>query len=215
MSDKVYIGNLALSHLGDKGRISSLTENTKQARAVNSHYDHVLRVVLRALNWRFATAVRVLSLTTDVATPDGWLYTYAYPSDCIRFRHVDNGVESFTFPHIHYPANHQYATQAEQKVPFELRSTSSTARVIVTNQEDAVGVYTRYMDDPTIYAEDFVQAMSHLLAATICKPVTGDVKLSQEQMQLFQGLLGFAGSTDANEGHKEHRIQASSINARA
>lgn len=76
------ICNRALTFLG-ASRISTLTEDTVEAKLCNEHYDAVRKTLLRSHPWKFALARAVLAASST--TPDwGWTYQYPLPVNCLR-----------------------------------------------------------------------------------------------------------------------------------
>jgi len=77
----IDIINRALQHVGAT-RISSLTENSKNASEGRFIYDSVRRAELRRNNWAFATkraVMRPVGDDTMLVTPSAWDATVAYP----------------------------------------------------------------------------------------------------------------------------------------
>jgi hypothetical protein len=82
MASDVEICNRALQKLGAK-RITSLTENSVNARACNSAYRSVVDAELEDHDWNFA--VQRAELAADSAEPDwGRARSYTLPADFIR-----------------------------------------------------------------------------------------------------------------------------------
>lgn len=82
MSSEVDICNRALQKLG-ASRITSLTENSVNARACNLCYEHVRDAELRAHSWNFA--IKRSQLALDATGPDfGPTNSYTLPADFLR-----------------------------------------------------------------------------------------------------------------------------------
>lgn len=102
--DPVMICNLALRAAGSKKTIGSLNEGTEQANECLLHYYDTMKQLLRAAHWSFARKEAPLQLvacvngqTTDQngntvtvpnQVPSGFIYSYAYPSDCLLVRYI-------------------------------------------------------------------------------------------------------------------------------
>lgn len=101
MSAEVDIANRALSEVGTRSEIASLSEDSNEARAVSLHFAPTRDTLLRMAPWNCATNTNLLALicaapgtpenpTLVAATwtkgtpPPPWAYEYAYPSDCLR-----------------------------------------------------------------------------------------------------------------------------------
>lgn len=81
MATLVDIANFALG-LCAEGTISSLTDASPQARAVNTHINQTVAEVLREAPWKSARKQAVLSSTTAPAF--GWAYAFTLPTDYLR-----------------------------------------------------------------------------------------------------------------------------------
>lgn len=88
MASSVQIVNSALTKLGAR-RITSLSDNTKEAREMNAIYELRRDALLRAYNWSFA--MKRASLPALVDAPN-WGYALAYqlPTDCLRVVQVND-----------------------------------------------------------------------------------------------------------------------------
>ena len=75
---KVRIANFALSKLGRKSNIESLTEDSAEAGEVNLWYDFCLDMALASYDWSFARK-RVALATHSSTVPTEWAYAYQYP----------------------------------------------------------------------------------------------------------------------------------------
>ena len=85
---KVEICNLALGRIGRKAAITSLTENSAEARACARIWDVTRQALLREFTWGFSRKVALLALSTE--SIPGWEYLYAYPSDCLQALRIFN-----------------------------------------------------------------------------------------------------------------------------
>lgn len=102
--DPVMICNLALRAAGSKKTIGSLNEGSEQAQECLLHYYDTMKQLLRAAHWSFArreTPLQMVACVTGQTTdqngnivtlptqvPSGFLYSYAYPSDCLLVRYI-------------------------------------------------------------------------------------------------------------------------------
>jgi hypothetical protein len=88
MASSIAIVNSALTKLGAK-RITSLSDNVKEAREMNALYELRRDFLLRVYNWSFAMKRESLPALSDA--PE-WGYTMAYqlPTDCLRVVQVND-----------------------------------------------------------------------------------------------------------------------------
>ncbi len=102
------ISNQALDAAGIDFTIGDLEEGTRPAQVLLRAYGQCLRQLLRGANWDFARKQAPLTLLADASgqTPDvgtlvpvPWLYSYSYPTDCMKVRFVPfNGPGLFSAP---------------------------------------------------------------------------------------------------------------------
>jgi hypothetical protein len=179
----ISICNLALAHLGQKP-ITSLTEATESARALNRIYEISRDVVLRAKDWKFATVKAALVEVSDEDVP-GWVYVYAYPSKCLCVRKIFDDIES----------------KDPQKLEYEVMYIPSIGqKVICCDSEDAYIEYTYQLSDSTIFDVSLINAFSFLLAAQVGKPLTGNDDIAKLMLQIYGNMVSDAGRV--NDGEK-------------
>lgn len=81
-ASEVSICNLALQLLG-QSRITSLSEDSANARECNASYEAMRDAEIEAHPWSFA--VRRATLAPDTATPEfDFDYAFSWPTDCLR-----------------------------------------------------------------------------------------------------------------------------------
>jgi len=177
---KVDIGNLALSNVGAKVSILNFNDKTNEARRVNQWYDVSRKQVLKAYDWSFARKRQDLAEHGD-DPPDQWAVRYQYPSDCIQMRRIWN------------PAG-----ETVPPVPWALE-TSGTTKSILTNMEDAVGIYTFDQEDTSMFTEDFSLALSWLIGFYIAFSITGKRSIAKDCWSTYSVLIASAPANDSNE----------------
>lgn len=225
MTSAVDVCNNALANIGTRSSISSLTEDSPEARACVIQYNTVLENLLRAAHWGFArknltaSLLKALPGTPENSTtptdslwhesypPLGWLYSYAYPSDCLLVRWVSpqiyasglqTGVPLFSNgnysppPITSFPSKFVIATDTD--------SGGNPIKVIATNTSQAILCYTMFMDNPDIWDPMFYVAMQDALAGAICIPLTGKADLAKQLLGKANDTILQARAMDANEG---------------
>ncbi len=175
------ICNLALAYLA-KGRITSMTQGTEEARQCAMHYDHCRRMLLRHYRWGFAK--RTIKLALADATIPGWEYIYGYPSSCLSVR--------FVFPE-------EYAARTEfRKDEYEV-AVSDGVTVLCSNVEDAWCEYTEDVTEVNRMSEEFIEALARYLAASMAMVITGNGDLMKANYQFMQAALEQAKVENAQE----------------
>jgi hypothetical protein len=198
MTAAVDICNMALSNLGARSRIASLTEQSEEARHCLLWYAASRDATLQAADWNFARKRAALA-TVDGASVDDWAYVYAYPSGCLQARRIATALRAVDPP------------------PFEVATltVSGTDYIcILTDEPEAVLVYTRPVENPNLFSPRFIVALSWALAANIALPITGKTDLARVAAQQAQGWIGAAETSDANEQGRDAPREASWVEAR-
>lgn len=236
MTTETEICNRALSRIGTRSTIASLDEVSNEANQCSLLYATTRDEVLSMAQWNFAKKTATLSLVKSApGTPTNqtgatqwssaypappWLYEYSYPSDCVQFRYIipqiDTGVIGTPIfstvtgysPFVGMPWN---------AVRFETSSDmvgSDEMNVILTNQYQAIGVYTRQVTNVNLFQNNFTEALVCALAGKLAQPLTGDRALRNEMFQLANDRIIAARASDGNEGLTIIDIPADFITAR-
>lgn len=94
MATVVSICNSALIKCGVDTTISSLLDDSKEARLCNALYETVRDELLEEAYWNFATKRATLA---QIATNPAFNYSYQYqlPSDCVRVKSLDDASMAF------------------------------------------------------------------------------------------------------------------------
>lgn len=193
----IGIANLALSHLGTSTTIESFIEKTTEAREATRWYDQCRQEVLEAHDWSFARKRQTLALHGDAA-PDQWSFRYQYPTGCLKMRRIWNPLGE--------DADH---------IPYELElQLDSEIPSILTDMEEAVGVFTLDQTRTTTFTPLFYTALSHLIASRMAMTLTGKSKIRDDNSIAFQRYINWAGSADANEEKKAPPREAEWIRER-
>lgn len=147
MASDVGICNRALQILGASS-IVSLTEDSRDARAVNLAYQPCLEAELRNRVWNFATKIASLAAS---ATPPIWgrANYFPLPADFLRLLP--------TYPEYNYN---------DSDLVIE-------GRQIATNQTSPLNIrYTSTITDPNIMDPSFREALSARIAIATCEQIT-------------------------------------------
>lgn len=166
MTSKIAVANRALTKLG-ADRITSLADNTKEARTVSQMFDTVRDDELRARAWSFSKT-RV-QLSADVAAPVfGYEFAYTLPFDCLRIWEVN---ETFW----NGPDLADYRSPGWKPYTVEGRKilTSAVDRDTLTGTPGPLRlVYLKQIEDTTQWDANFVEAFACRLAAEMCEDLT-------------------------------------------
>jgi hypothetical protein len=184
--DQLTLFQMALSAIGLTRLPSDPDENTPGAIACRLWYEPVRNYVLRSAFWPSAKKAARLELNTtrdtgaDWADTDplpGWLYMYDVPEDLCAPRFLST----------------------YERFETGITSDEAPTRVILTDMEDAILVYTSLQDDISLYDVGLYFAIAHTLSAYICQGLTGKNQKAVQQMQLANSIILQARADAANE----------------
>lgn len=207
MSSQVEIANMALDLIGTRSTISSFTEGSAEANAVSRHWSNAVDAILRSAHWNFARKQVALAVLKDAtqgqATPTPWLYEYSYPSDCVLMRSIMPMIQiSPVTPGT--PAGTSPVAALGNPVKFltgtDLDFNGNPINVILTNQPQAIGVYTFRNTNTGMWDPLFVQAMAAYLGARICLALTGDKNTQRMALAEAQQYSLDAQKKNGDEG---------------
>lgn len=193
MASEVDVCNLALSHLGDRATVSSISppEGSTQAEHCARFYP-IARDALLALHpWSFATKRAVVAMV-PVVNPE-WDYAYAMPADALQLLSV--------LP----PDSINDSETAGQYLP-QLYSVESG--LILTDQPGAVVRYVARVTDTTRFSTLFVEALALMLASYLAGPIIKGkegMAVGESLRQLAIGMVSKGTEMDAR--HRRERPQ--------
>ena len=207
VTSKVQICNMALQAAGTRSSIASLDEDSTEANACAAQYDAALEAALQAAHWNFARKQLALTLLKDATTsppgpvPEPWLYEYAYPSDCVQARYIvpqimsEPGLGPSAAPNPFWTG-----PTVRFLVSSDVDANGNDIKVILTNQPQAVLVYTKRIVNVGLYDGQFVQALANYLAALITLGLTGDRARRDAAFKIANDTITQARASNGNEG---------------
>lgn len=220
MASEVTLCNRALQSISTRTQISALTEASVEARNCNLIYEDTRDEVLGMAFWNFAKKTDYLTLMKQApGTPGGiatasqwssdfpappWLYEYAIPQDCISMRSViQQPVNAYVGVPFTSNGQSSYPYFIGSGAMFEVASDVINAdeiNVVLTNQYQAIGVYTRRVTNVSFFSAQFNEALVQALAAKLALALTGNVALASAKFQQANAVIAQARAADANEG---------------
>lgn len=170
MASIVRIANMALAQLGDEGELTSLTEDTRAARAVNDCFDEMRDLLLRAHPWDFARARAQLPALAAAPVWGGWT-AFQKPADFLRFVELD--------------ADRRYLLEgqtilARQKGPLNL-------------------LYIRRVTDSGAFDPLFTDALAARIAMQVAVKITGSTTAQEAAEARYQRALAEARRVNGQE----------------
>lgn len=171
MASEVSIANRALQKLGAR-RITSFTDDTKEARAVNTCYTELRDAELRAHPWCFATK-RVILAPLSTAPAFDYGYAFQLPADCVRV----------------LKPNRTY-------LDWKLENGVN----ILTNDGDTLElVYTSRVEDPNMMDPLFREALAARIAMELCEELTQSNQKFQILESMYTQAMRTARRTNGFE----------------
>lgn len=222
MPSEVSICNRALQAIGTRTSITSLSEDSVEARNCNLIFADTRDEVLQMAFWNFARRTGYLSLLKSApSTPSNpastanqwstafpappWLYEYDYPNDCIQMQKIVQQIQN-------YYVGTPYTTGGSPTYPFSVgpgalfRASTDTDvsgdqhNVILTNQYQAIGQWTMRVTNPALFGAQFVEALVQALAAKLVIALSGQVALANTKFAQANAIITQARASDGNEG---------------
>ena len=187
MTSKVYICNLALSHIGHKSPIASLTEKSTEAKTCSLHYNQVLGILLQSFPYQFSE--RKISLAeVDNDWPERYAFAYSKPSDLLAIRRILPIIDIANTP---------------TPISYSFRSNK-----IYCDHSPARLSYSAFVDDPTIYPPLFVEAFSWALALRLSYVITKEVRLQNMAKVEAEAKTKAAQASDANNEPNTYTVES-------
>lgn len=196
MANEVEICSLALSRIG-ANTISSLSDTTREAIACSNVYAASRDSVLRDHDWSFARGYLALALLSE--THPEWDFVYAYPADCLAARRIYNA----------------FSDEERYEIPYDMGiSVNRTSQVVLTDQEEAILIYTVATANTAVYDKIFVDALAWRIGAELVTPLRANSALSQALGNRYVQVLNDAKSKTSNEPRQPPSTGSSITDAR-
>lgn len=218
----VSICNRALLSVGARTQISSInpSDGSAEADACATLFQSTFESLGRSANYNCLRKSTTLSLIAAAqGTPENpngtsypipefpWLYSYAYPSDCLKFNYIvpsnpigvggsppQTTINNSSGPWI------PNAGQIPYVVSSSLDPNSNPVTIILTNQDLAQGVYNANIPNPTIWDSMFQAAMVASLGAFLVPALSLSLPLMQLCIKQAEEIIAMARTADGNEG---------------
>lgn len=176
----IYNGAISAAH--GKGRLTSLSQNSRERDECDTWYPAVRDQVQEAAYWPGCRTTNALSLLGEAGTSwvagspeSGFAYSYGLPDDYLRAWHL---VDFSTFTLSFDPTRNR--------------------TVLNTNSKDAILVYACRQENPVHWTAGQRWATIHALAAAIVGPLTGQSGLDQLNYQKANEFITAARAVALN-----------------
>lgn len=171
---QISIINNALQLLGCN-RLTSMTDNTPEAKAASNTYNDSLKTILSECCWSFASkrvSLNKIANKTPEWTKDGKNTYFQLPSDFVEVFEV-----------------------SDENALWEIEGESILANV------SELGIkYVYFLTDASKYSASFVDAFIYKLASDMCYELTNSGQMTDELLKLYRSeFLPLAKSKNARQ----------------
>ena len=221
MADQLSIANRSLLMVGARSQVSSInpSDGSAEANAISVLYTPTFEALARTAQWNCLTRQQTLSLLAAAeGTPENpgglslplppspWLYSYAYPSDCLDVRYIVPSLPSNEGGAVPATTINNAAgawIPSGGQIPYSVttdNNSTSPRLVILTNQDQAQAVYTQNQPNPATWDSLFQAAMVASLGAFLVPALSLSFPLMQLAIKTAEGAIAQARTADGNEG---------------
>lgn len=203
MTTNVDIVNRSLQLIGTRTTIAAMNEQSNEAVQANLVYTAVQNWCLVQANWNFARTTAILSEVKHVTAPVGtwttsspvppWLYEYTLPTNFLRALYLTN-TASIT-------GNTYWLGEPQRFVTALDTIATIDTKVLLTNvATPAILIYTKVIDDPTLWPAFFERFVVAMLAWTLAPTLTEDKELVKYLDTIMTRFLATAVDINRAEG---------------
>lgn len=228
MTSPTDICNRVLSNIGTQSTITSFEDSSVEAVQCGLWYDVMRKRLLRTAPWGFARFELILAQLQDQipdnTAPYPFLFGYAYPSDCIKFRYTipppvpplvaGQIVPPLTGDQVIGPTWRGPSRRNRYVIHTAKDGRGNLTREILSNVQNAYGVYTGDVDDPDIFDDLFTDALESALAFKLCMPLSGNVAMREEYKATAEQAIVAARVADANEAIPDSDVRVDWLDVR-
>lgn len=202
MTTKTDIANMALSHLGIGKLIGDIdSENSAEANVMRVFFEMCAKSIQSEMEFNFNKRRKKLGLVIEDPN-DEYKYCYTYPSECLQFRRIVNLGRN---------------ENEDQRWPFKVEDNDAgSGKFIFTDKQNAIGLISVYVDDPTKWDATFALACSYKLAH-LCAPRIGGpdgIKMGDRSYQLYVKMRDQSAAHSANEYQPDPMPNTGYMNSR-
>lgn len=178
--------NAALELIASQTKITVLNDGSPAAIAATVVYAPTVNLMLREIDPDFARFTKALALAVNPSQVPPWTYEYGYPTDCIRVRQVR-------------PAAGAYSANDPQPVRWNVALDTITAvqtRVILTNQVNALAVYTTNSVSEAQWDSVFADTVIRRLANPLAMALSGRPDTAKELIEQAAAMAQTSSAVD-------------------
>lgn len=190
----VSICNQAISWVGGNP-ITSLDDNSTEAKLCKANYAPLRDAVLEAADWSFAK--RRYKLNQDTETPAfGYQYQFTVPAEVMRvIKPFRGSVTGSGF--------------GEKSLEWAFED-----RKVLINLAEVYILAIARVEDTNKFSRAFEQALAARIAADIAIPITASKTVMNDMFTLYEKKLDIATATDGQQGSREKFSSTELVGAR-
>ncbi|MFT3708038.1 MAG: hypothetical protein QM817_10315 [Archangium sp.] len=198
VSTEGQVANLALGLVGQKQVIDNLNEKSVEARTAKQYFASTRNELLTSWDWRFCRKTKALALSSE--TRAGWAYAYVAPADMLKPRFIWSGDRN---------------PGAGDKIPFDWElNDANTGHLILTDQSQAVLVYTVELATVALWPALFTKAVAAQLAVYFAPSIPVKPQLMPMLQQGAQLALRVAAAAEGNAATRDPEPDSESVRIR-
>lgn len=220
--------------MGSRVLISAFSDNSPQAQTANLNYTPRIQMLLRSASWDFCRAQANLTVfkqalvngaVSNNPPPQPWLFSYLWPSDCLKARFVlpTIPIAPSGTPLTTAPNPIARVPPAPTGIPFVIATDLNTSgnatspvKVILTNLPNAQLIYTRDLSQlPDQWDSLFLSAATSFLGSYFINALARNKAQYDDAVAMTKSLLDQARVANGNEGIGSVDRRAEWITARS
>lgn len=195
---EIEICNLALSHIGETARVTSIDppDGSAQAEACARFYSISRDTLLERHAWDFTT--RFANLTPKPNDRTDWAYAYEWPATATGILELVPARAGREQPNY---GPHGFAAL------YAVEMNHQGERTIYTDVPDASIRFSVWVTDSSKFSALFIQALSYQLASALAGVIIKGKEGSQIADVLMQRARGYEASAMAQDSSKRRRAE--------
>ena len=221
-SVQLDIYNMGLGYIG-VAPVQNTNDGSTPCNVCNQFWNAAIRDVQRSCPWGFNTVILTLNQNSAFPIINNWAYAYTYPAsggplpECLKMWKIVAPVTGAQivgiFPGI-YPGNTISSwngwnlTSAKYELIYD---SVNDAKVILTNVNQAIGIYATPVFDTTMFDGVFVEAVTLKLATLIATSLVNDDAKTMNIVKLYMAKISDAMRMNAEEGNLDKNSERSAF----
>ena len=186
----VAVVNYALELIASQAQITGLTDGSAAANAASVVYAPTVQLMLRELDPDFSRFTGPLSVAVTPSNLPWWTYEYTYPANCLRVRQIRppaSGAGSLADPYNPVPVRANVGVDTIG---------STLTKVILTNQQNALAVYTTSSVTESQWDTVFAEAVARRLGNPLGLALSGRPDLAKQLLEEATQIAMTGGAVD-------------------